>query len=54
MGVSCPKIPKLPEGFQQSIFKGQVREGRGWLVQFLVPESFVLAAVRVGLVTVFP
>ena len=22
-----PQTPKLPEGFQQSVFKGQVREG---------------------------
>ena len=28
--VGCtPQIPELPEGFQQSIFKGKVREGRG-------------------------
>ena len=35
------KSPELLKGFQQSIFKGKVREGRGWLW-----ESFVLAAVR--------
>ena len=29
----APKNPKLPKGFQQSIFKGQVREGRGRLWQ---------------------
>ena len=28
---SCPQTPELPKGFQQSIFKGQVREGHGWL-----------------------
>ena len=25
--------PKLLEGFQQSLFKGKVEEGRGWLLQ---------------------
>ena len=27
IGGLCPKNPKLPKGFQQSIFKDQVREG---------------------------
>ena len=48
-------MPPSPlEGFQQSSFKGKVREGCGWLLQnFLVQESFVLAAVLVGQVTMF-
>ena len=49
-----PPSPELPRGFQQSIFKGKVKEGHGWLVQTsLVSESFVLAAVHVGQVTMF-
>ena len=32
--VACaPPNPELPKGFQQSIFKGKVRKGRGWLLQ---------------------
>ena len=27
VGGSCSKRPELPEGFQQGIFKGQVRDG---------------------------
>ena len=30
---SCPKHPKLPKEFHQSIFKGKVKRGCGWLVQ---------------------
>lgn len=29
----APKVPVHFEGFQQSTFKGKVREGRGWLLQ---------------------
>ena len=29
MGGLCPQIPELSEGFQQGIFKGKMREGRG-------------------------
>ena len=32
MGGLCPQNPELPEGFQQSISKGHVREGRGGLL----------------------
>ena len=32
-GGSCPPNPELPEGFQKSIFKGQVTEGCCWLSQ---------------------
>jgi len=49
MGGSCPPRPHTLLGFQQSIFKGKVRGGL-WLVvpNFLVWESFVLAAVHIG------
>ena len=33
LGGSGSKVPELPEGFQQSRFKGQVREGHGWWLQ---------------------
>jgi len=29
IGHWCPKYSKLPEGFQQSIFKGKLKEGHG-------------------------
>ena len=44
-------VPKsrLPKGFQESLFKGQVRRGVGLVgTNFLVLESLVLAAVHLG------
>ena len=32
-GWLVPRKPQIPEGFQQSTFKGKVREGRGWLLE---------------------
>ena len=49
-----PKKPQLLKGFQQSIFKGQVREGRGRLLQTSgCRDPFLLAAVHLGQVTMF-
>lgn len=39
------KTRKLPEGFQQSLFKGQVREGRPRACDQLVRRSLVDAKV---------
>ena len=36
---SCPSKPKLFKGFQQSIFKGQVREGGDRVCDQLVHSS---------------
>ena len=38
----CPLKLQLPEGFQQSIFKGQVREEPGWLLQTSWPKNPLL------------
>ena len=38
-GGSCLKNPDLPKGFQQSIFKGQVRDGRPRVCDQLVHNS---------------
>ena len=38
---SCSKDPELPEKFWQSIFKGQVREGRPRICDQLVHSSLV-------------
>ena len=46
--AAVPK-PRLPTGFQESIFKGQARRGVGLVgTNFLVLECFVLAAVHLG------
>ena len=54
MGGSCPKNPKVTESFQQVPLKAK-GEGWAWLVvtDFLALESFVIAAVCEGLVTMF-
>ena len=50
----APENPKVSEGFQQSTSKGKVREGvRLVVTNFSVSESFVLAAVPVGQLTMF-
>lgn len=44
-GGLCSKKPELREGFQKTFLKAKREwERRGWLLQFLVQESFVLAA----------
>ena len=53
--VTCAhKTLEVTEGFQQSIFTGQVRGVRGWLLQTcVVLESFVLLSVQGGQVRMF-
>ena len=45
MGGSYPKYPELLEEFQQSIFKGKVREGCLRICDWLVHNSLVDAEV---------
>ena len=40
-GGSCPQNSELPRGFQQSIFKGQVREGGLRVCDQLVHNSLI-------------
>ena len=48
-----PQNPELPYVFKHRILKIKVREGCVGVADFLVSESFVLAAVHVGQVTMF-
>ena len=47
------KNSQLPEGFQQSIFQGKMREELVSCCKLLGDVFFVLAAVHVGQVTMF-
>jgi len=52
--VTCASKTSIREEFQQSIFKGKVKEG-AWLIvgNFLVSESFVLIAIHIDQITMF-
>ena len=41
MGGSCPKNSKLPRRFQESIFKGQVKEGLSRICDQLMQNSLI-------------